>query len=283
VLDDAAAYFTKRIKQNKNDAFAYFGRAAAWELLGKPDLAIQDYDTLEDLDPRPFMFDGRGNMWMAKKDYKKAMKDFNKAIYLDPKFAPAYHNRAWVWVVLDEKARALADYREAIVLDPRLVSALYMRGMLYCRLGEFDNALVDFNEAIRIDTNALHAFYGKARAQYGLKRYDDAVTTWQAALEMNNDYSWGLMGWAHFLATCPDENRRDSKKALAMATRAMSLERNPDATFHAMAAAVFADSGDFVEAVRRQELALQDPQFIDVAEETNRLELYRERKPFRQE
>jgi hypothetical protein len=45
----------------------------------------------------------------------------------------------------------------------------------------------------------------------------------------------------------------------------------------------YAESGDFAEAVRWQEKALADPQLKNDKDARRRLELYRDKKPYRQD
>ena len=39
----------------------------------------------------------RGAYWQHKKDYDKAIADYNQAIRLDPMYAPVYVNRGAAW------------------------------------------------------------------------------------------------------------------------------------------------------------------------------------------
>ena len=64
----------------------------------------------------------------AKKEYDKAIADYDQAIRLDPKYAAAYHNRGLAWYAKKEYDKAIADYDEAIRLDPKYAVAYDNRG-----------------------------------------------------------------------------------------------------------------------------------------------------------
>ena len=53
-------------------------------------------------------YNDRGNAWSAKKEYDKAIADYNKAIGLDPKLAAAYNAPAWLWATCPEANTATA-------------------------------------------------------------------------------------------------------------------------------------------------------------------------------
>ncbi len=61
-----------------------------------------------------------GFLYNNQEEYNKAIIAFNKAIDLDPSFAPAYNNRGWAYIELGQYEQAIADYDKAIELDPNL-------------------------------------------------------------------------------------------------------------------------------------------------------------------
>ena len=63
-----------------------------------------------------------------KKDYDKAIADYDEAIELDPKDAVAYNNRGVAWYAKNEYDKAIADFNEAIRLDPEDAVAYINRG-----------------------------------------------------------------------------------------------------------------------------------------------------------
>jgi tetratricopeptide (TPR) repeat protein len=54
-----------------------------------------------------FHYISRGNAWRAKKEYDRAIADYDEAIRLDPKHAYAHNGRAWVWATCPD-----AKYRD---------------------------------------------------------------------------------------------------------------------------------------------------------------------------
>ena len=86
-------------------------------------------------------------------------------------------------------------------------------------------------------------------------------------------------------ATAPDPKLRDGKKALESATEAMELFKHRDGrTLEAMAAA-HAELGNFDKAVEFQQRAIDDTDYVKEEGDAprQRLKLYREKKPFRDE
>ena len=69
-------------------------------------------------------YNNRGNAF-AKLGWKEeAIKDYTKAIELNPEYALAYNNRGKALEDLGERAEAIKDYTKAIELDPQYISKL---------------------------------------------------------------------------------------------------------------------------------------------------------------
>ena len=56
----------------------------------------------------------------VQEGYDRAIRDFDEAIRLDPKYARAYAERGYAWLAKGNYDQALKDYDQAIRLDPAM-------------------------------------------------------------------------------------------------------------------------------------------------------------------
>ncbi|MBX7167985.1 MAG: tetratricopeptide repeat protein [Pirellulales bacterium] len=198
--------------------------------------------------PDAWTYTCRGLAWYEKRQLDNALKDYSEAIRRDPKYAFAYNNRGVVWEAKGALDNALVDYSEAIRLDPQNPFAFNNRGVVREAKRDYARALRDYSDAIRLDPQYATPFNHRAWLQ----------------------------------ATCPEDAIRNGKEALADATKACELTGWKNADRIDTLAAAYAEAGDFANAVKWEEKALEL-----VADETlkpelkARLALYREGQPFR--
>lgn len=62
---------------------------------------------------------GRGNAWIGKDEYDKAIADFDHALQLNPKNAIAHACRGYAWGRKGQYNKATADFDQALRLDPK--------------------------------------------------------------------------------------------------------------------------------------------------------------------
>jgi len=134
--------YDKIIEQDTGYAIAYFARGIdickEIEMTGESDNNEQDtyinktYRVVND---------------PANDKYKKAFADFSKIIQIEPDFAFAYYDRAYVKYKLHDLNGAIDDYNNAILLNPDFAEAYYNRGLLLFCLNNKIDACVDFSKA----------------------------------------------------------------------------------------------------------------------------------------
>ncbi len=206
---------------------------------------------LEELGGSPLELDRPSEMlWPGftpeqKKEYDKAIADFNKAIAAERKRDLAF-KRGTDRSSKKDFDKAIADFSEAVELDPHFAPGYYWRGYCYDAKKEYGKASADFEEAVRLAP-------GNG--------------------EFHNGRAW-------FCATCPDVRYRDGKKAVESAQKALALSPT-DANVMDTLAAAHAEAGDFAEAVRWQARVVADPRFQNDDGAHARLELYKNKQPYR--
>jgi lipoprotein NlpI len=102
----------------------------------------------------------------AKGDLAAAVKAFDQAISIDPKYAPAYYNRGFAYALEGKSNDAISNYDQAIQLDPNYMAAFYQRGSLKGEKGDFNAALQDFDAVIKLNPKYAPAYYNRGHVQY---------------------------------------------------------------------------------------------------------------------
>lgn len=84
----------------------------------KFDLAIRDFNKAIEINPRyAFAYLYRGLAHVVKGQHKLAIRDFSKTIEIKPKFVRAYENRGFIYITkLENKVKGCADFKKACKL-----------------------------------------------------------------------------------------------------------------------------------------------------------------------
>ena len=89
--------------------------------LNKPEKALKDFSRAIEIDPnRADGYVGRANTLNTLGRYQEALEDYDKAIEIDPKIANAYVNRGSAYSQLEQYEKAIADYEKGLELDPKI-------------------------------------------------------------------------------------------------------------------------------------------------------------------
>jgi len=296
--DDAAgalADFDEVIRLAPKHAFAFAFRGRT--RLGEGDIegAIADCETALGLDPKNTVaLVGRGLVRKMRDDFAGAIQDFDEAIRLDPRDTEALVDRALVRIersdfngARPELTEAIRDLDEALRLDPEDAATFSLRGTLRILTGDPDGGMSDLEETIRLAPDEATPAYGlRARARADRGDYAGAIADCEAATRLNPESADELEGLAWLLATVPDERYRDGPRAVELARKAVALTRGENySPLNALAAAL-AETWSFEEAARTGEEALRllpDEETDLRAEYEERLQLYREGMPWREE
>lgn len=187
-----------------------------------------------------------------------------------------------------DHAQAIEHFTQAIAKNPANPAFYCNRGNSYSTLGRFDDALQDYELAFEksralssdpADKRLAYIHYNRGVAYKRAKRIPEAIADFERAIQINPDYPDAHGECAWIWATHPDPSLRNPEKAVAYALAEM-LRHGDAATIDTLAAA-YAASGDFAQAIQRQEEAIQKlTPSDDRADYERRLQLYRENKPY---
>lgn len=111
--------YTDAIRIQPGAPSYYNNRCFAHAVLGQTDEALGDCDQAIKLAPKrtAALFESRGYALVRAKRYEAAIRDYNTALGIDPKYATALWGRGYAYSRLGDKAKADHDFQTAKVID----------------------------------------------------------------------------------------------------------------------------------------------------------------------
>ena len=178
------------IEKFRNEAVGYFYRGLAKDELGHHEEAIKDYDKAIELNPNNAnVYSNRGNAKNRLGRYEEALKDLNNAIELNPHLFQAYNNRGATKGKIGHYEEAIQDFDKAIDLKPDYVNAYNNRGNAKDELGRHEEAIKDYDKAIDLKPDHADAYNNRGSAKYKLGHHEEAIKDYDKAIELKHDYA----------------------------------------------------------------------------------------------
>lgn len=203
------------------------------------------------------------------------------------------YGREWYWLSPAEREVILGNkWRDFNVMplsgeEKRAKAAAgwfyYSIGSLFLQRKETEEAVPFFNQSIEMNPAYAPGYIRRARA-YELKGdYGRAVSDYDKAIEVDPKDALAYNNLAWLLASGDRADLRDGKKALELALKACELSGWGNPSYVDTLASAYARVGEFQNAVKWQQKAIDATTFTDEAanaEARKRLRLYRMSKPW---
>ncbi|MFO0946035.1 MAG: tetratricopeptide repeat protein [Planctomycetota bacterium] len=259
-----------------------------------------------------------GQILLYKQDFDGAVAELEQALALAPNSPGYLSDLADALSLRGETQAAKVNYEAALKLDPQLIAANRGLAILLASQGKLDEALRYFQAVQRLNPRDLQAtqvfiqvrlkYIDRAIARYSelvaanpkdadahgklayslamRRRHREAIEHFHAALELRPGWLDAANNLAWMLATLNDGDLRNGNEAVKWATLVCEQTGHGNVEYLDTLAAAYAEQGDFTQAVRIAETAIQ----IARANENERLaesietraKLYRSRRPYRE-
>ena len=177
--------------------------------------------------------------------FHEALEAYDRALFLDPAFAPAYYGRALVDQLLDPDYDLKGDLDQALLLDPEFGQVYLERAKYYLDQGSDQLAYMDASQAVKFLPNSPLAYYYQAEALLGLRDYPQAEAAINMSLSLDINYvpSYLVAGRASLENGKPD-------RALELLTRYDPYDPNkPWEFYYALGKAYFLTGTDLDRAL----------------------------------
>jgi tetratricopeptide (TPR) repeat protein len=216
----------------------------------------------------------------------EAIEQYEQALRINPEYAEAHHNLGIRLAEMGRTDEAIEHYRRALQIKPGYSDARLNLGILLAGAGRVNEALEEFEEGTRLQPDDARLRFNVGITLIRLGRYRDAIAELSRAIGGMPDHVGIHRGLGWLLATQEPSEGGDPTRAVELTERACRLPGGRDAAGLDALAAAYASAGRFADAVatanaarRLAESAGQD----SLAQEIHmRLQLYRDRKPYRE-
>jgi protein O-mannosyl-transferase len=172
VWKNSIILWTTVLKYAPDYSDGYFNRANAYMTAGKYKRPAQTQD-------------GKGRNFGAAVEYPFALRDFSKAIALNPKDGAAYNNRAKVYFRTGDYQKGLNDLNQSIALDPSSAAGYSNRCQVYNALADHALAIKDCSRAIEIDPQDDFAYLTRGLSLYASGKQDEARADYDRSIAIN--------------------------------------------------------------------------------------------------
>lgn len=127
----------------------------------------------------------KGRELYEKREFTESLLNLNKALELDPNYAPAYFMRGNIKDNFDDRHGAMKDYNRAIEKNPKFGDAFLARGNVKMKLMDYYGAIADFTSCISFNENDVQAYFNRGKAKQFLLAYEDAINDCSKIIQIN--------------------------------------------------------------------------------------------------
>jgi tetratricopeptide (TPR) repeat protein len=290
--DEAVADIDAVIEQHPEVAGSYLVKATLLREQEKFDEALAALDKAAELAPTaPGIYQQRGELYRMKGDFPQAIEQFTKVLNMQPSLVLPLIHRSEAYLNNKQYEEALADIETVIKANPELTVAHGLKAQTLASMERFPEAIEElkkltedeesqpefqlqlalyhqfanqpreaiaaYAELLEEDDDNFPALRGRADAYLSIGEHAKAVADFKKALEVEPKESGMLNNYAWVLATSPDDDVRDGKLAVELATKACEETNHEESHILSTLAAAYAESGDFDKATEWSRKAIE--------------------------
>ncbi len=202
IFDRWMACFRRAIELDPDYSAPYAGLSMGYNLdhqnrwSDQPELSLGEAERFAEVavakdDKNPFAHHVASAAAMSRKDYRRWADESERALSLNPNYAPAIVGRGILYIYTGEPTKALPYIERAMRLDPTVPAQyLHFLGTAYFVAGDYESAAKMFKDRITANphTDLSRAFLASTLGHLG--RAEEARRVWRELKEINPRYSF---------------------------------------------------------------------------------------------
>lgn len=228
----------------------------------------------------------RARVAMSDKKYDEALEEIRLALFFEENSKELQMMKT---LILCEKDKANFDDAqkavESLLNDKDAdVDVLHIASNVAHAMKDPELALRVSQTILKQDENNEDALFELPSIYIALKQYDKAVETFEKSVKLYPENPTALNNYSWFLSTTAQDAYRDGKKALELAIKAAQASNYEKAYILSTLAAAYAENGDFENAMKFIQKALEINKDDSIVESIkNEMESYKQKKPIRED
>jgi tetratricopeptide (TPR) repeat protein len=219
---DAPTFFTEAIARTPRNALCYNNRGTYYgNELNDHEAALKDFDKAIELNPKYMVaIANRGVTRGSLGQKEEAIADLQRALAINPNSPnPDFILRiADLRYVLNDFTGSIADYNRLLAMDKMYPRIYSKRAGSQAMLGQAEEALRDADKALGPDPKDEEAYNSRGLANRLLGRLDEAVNDFTLAIHIKQDYSrpYNNRGTVYLAQGQPERAIADFSKAIEL-------------------------------------------------------------------
>jgi tetratricopeptide (TPR) repeat protein len=202
--DNARIQFDLAMHQNPSDPLPHFNLGCIYTY-SDPDSKIQDdkkaikeFDRTIQLDPNYVnAYFNLGKIYERNRDFEKAIQNFQAAKSLDPNVEEFHIELAYSYFSVDQFDNAEREYKKALELNPNNYDTHSGLGYLYRRKGDYPMAILAFRNTTRLAPDYSYSYMALGGIYRYLKDWDQAIRAYREAIRIRPEYPVSYLCMAH--------------------------------------------------------------------------------------
>lgn len=184
--DKANGMYKKALAEEPENKSVLFAQAENFTRAGKVDEAITTLTfarTLAENDPSVYV--GLGDAYYYRRAFNPSLENYQKALKLNPKSAPAMFGIGQVFFRQKKYNDALEMFKKSVESDRNFAKGYLELGRLYYFNENYPNALDAFQKYSQLMPGSIEGETYIAKTLYGQKKYDEALAKLENIIAKN--------------------------------------------------------------------------------------------------
>ncbi|MEQ8209959.1 MAG: tetratricopeptide repeat protein [Lacipirellulaceae bacterium] len=281
--EEALAVFDAIDEQKSDLALVYQNRGEIYRQMNDLDEALRQYSKVIELQPNSlFTLIQRAEIYFSQGKSDEAMADVDAVLEKSPNQTTAFRLKAEILANNRQVDEAIDIIQQAIAASPNQPELKMQLANYFYLSAKPKQAIEAYTEVLQAFPENYLALRSRGDAHLNLGDHASAVVDFQKAYELRQDDSFLLNNYAWLLATSPDEEVRNGKLAIELATKACEIEEYKAGHILSTLAAAYAETGDFEKAKEWSNKAIEVGKPEQLEELKKELEKYKQNQPMRE-